>query len=492
MARAYGPGSYDASYERQGHDYPLPYVRWTENRNMEEFLRLAAQESLQIEALITHRFPLEDAPKAYEIIMDPGTEQPGRSAQVSAAVCTDPVAAYQPRRKVEVNRAAAALHEMRRRPGRRRQSGSLGSSCRILRTPLACACAPFSRAAAPAPRVTRCALERNIARRTTTKFLATPPFTVVVIVSRNPQHAAQALAALRAGKHVFVEKPMALTEQECLDLYQAVQEIRKAADGGIQSTLCAQLSAAEATNCETLPLRQSLNCRINSPGISGSYWMADPAIGGAILGEACHFVDLMYWLLDSEPIEVFASSLPTGKKDPIGENNMVATFSIRRRLHRQPDLLHGGQPHLGRRARGGFCSRSRSSAENFKNPWSAPVWYARVRVGSRRKDTKTRCSLSSPPFDLANSGHHRSRRCALDSRVPAHAAVRARALAVFPRSRPVSRLIRPTMRVLLLGPYPPPHGGVQTNLVAHPHFPAETWRALRRHQYHSPPQGRRR
>ena len=71
MARAYGPGSYDASYERLGQDYPLPYVRWTEKRNMEEFLRLAAQGRLQIEGLITHRFPLEDAPKAYEVIMDP-------------------------------------------------------------------------------------------------------------------------------------------------------------------------------------------------------------------------------------------------------------------------------------------------------------------------------------------------------------------------------------------------------------------------------------
>ena len=69
-----------------------------------------------------------------------------------------------------------------------------------------------------------------------------------------------------------------------------------------------------------------INCRINSPGISGSYWMADPAIGGAILGEACHFVDLMYWLLESEPVEVSAFSLPTGRQDPIGENNMAASF----------------------------------------------------------------------------------------------------------------------------------------------------------------------
>jgi predicted dehydrogenase len=69
-----------------------------------------------------------------------------------------------------------------------------------------------------------------------------------------------------------------------------------------------------------------LNCRVNSPGISGAYWMADPAIGGAILGEACHFIDLMYWLLQAEPVSVSAFSLPTDRNEPVGQNNLVASF----------------------------------------------------------------------------------------------------------------------------------------------------------------------
>src|SRR6185295_4135985 len=69
-----------------------------------------------------------------------------------------------------------------------------------------------------------------------------------------------------------------------------------------------------------------VSCRVNSPGISGTYWMADPAIGGAILGEACHFVDLMYWLLDAEPVTLSAYSLPAEQKDPVGTNNMVASI----------------------------------------------------------------------------------------------------------------------------------------------------------------------
>jgi predicted dehydrogenase/threonine dehydrogenase-like Zn-dependent dehydrogenase len=324
MARAYGPGSYDASYERQGQDYPLPYVRWTEKRNMEEFLRLAAQKSLHLEGLITHRVPLEEAAKAYEIIMDPS--QNSLAVLLNYPVAVDTFSAPQAANRVEVNSAEAAgseigvalvgagnlarwvhLPNLKKTPGVRLRAVQSGSG---------------SRAKSYALRfgAEYCTSDYD-------EILGNPAIQVVVIVSRNPQHAAQALAALRAGKHVFVEKPLALTELECSDLYQAVQETGKQLTVGFNRRYApSYIRMKQQISKRTAPA--VLNCRINSPGISGSYWMADPAIGGAILGEACHFIDLMYWLLDSEPTEVFASSLPTGKKDPIGENNMAATFSF--------------------------------------------------------------------------------------------------------------------------------------------------------------------
>jgi predicted dehydrogenase/threonine dehydrogenase-like Zn-dependent dehydrogenase len=324
MARAYGPGSYDASYERQGHDYPLPYVRWTEKRNMEEFLRLAAQQSLRLEGLITHRVPLEEAARAYEIIMDPS--QSSLAVLLNYPAAADAVPVPQPASRVEVNRAEVGgseigvalvgagnlarwvhLPNLKKIAGARLRAIQSGSG---------------SRAKSYALRfgAEYCTSDYD-------EILANPAIQVVVIVSRNQQHAAQALAALRAGKHVFVEKPMALTEQECSDLYQAVRESGKQLTVGFNRRYApSYIRVKEQISKRTAPA--VLNCRINSPGISGSYWMADPAIGGAILGEACHFVDLLYWLLDSEPTEVFASSLPTGKKDPIGQNNLAATFSF--------------------------------------------------------------------------------------------------------------------------------------------------------------------
>jgi len=323
MARAYGPGSYDASYERGGRDYPIPYVRWTENRNMEEFLRLAAQNRIQIEPLITHRFPLDDAPRAYETIMAPGSNSLAVLLKYPAADLVEPAVGYIPKRKVEIHSASARekvgvalvgagnlarwvhLPNLRNMPGVHLRAVQSSSGARGKNYALR--------------------FGADYCTSDYQEILKDPSIQVVVIVSRNPQHASQALAALRGGKHVFVEKPMALSEAECLELFQAVHETGKQLTVGFNrryapSYLTLKRQVAKRSGPAVL------NCRINSPGISGSYWMADPAIGGAILGEACHFIDLTYWLLDAEPLEVSAYSLPIGKKDPIGENNIVASF----------------------------------------------------------------------------------------------------------------------------------------------------------------------
>ena len=148
---------------------------------------------------------------------------------------------------------------------------------------------------------------------------------IVFIVTRNQHHAAQAIAALRAGKHVFVEKPLALTLDECREVEQAVHESGRQLTVGFNRRF-APFYVEQKISIARRTTPVVINCRVNSPGISGAYWMADPSIGGAILGEACHFVDLMYWLLDSEPVAVQAFSLPTGNSHPIGENNIVSSF----------------------------------------------------------------------------------------------------------------------------------------------------------------------
>ena len=328
MSRAYGPGSYDAGYERGGKDYPISYVRWTENRNMEEFLRLIATGRVNVREMITHRFALSDAPSAYTTIMDP-------SKNSMAVVLTYPdhadgalaaAPAFRPQRKVSIATSAPTNDRLRvalvgagnlakwaHLPNLRKlttaqlhavysASGARGKSY-AMRFGAAYACSEYQ------------------------QILDDPQIDVVLIASRNKEHADQAEAALRAGKHVFLEKPMALTEDECRRLTRAVDET------GLQLTVGFNRRFAPFyVEQKRLLSRRSgpavINCRVNSPGLSGAYWAAEAAHGGAILGEGCHFVDLLYWLLDSEPVSVSAVCLPTETPDPIGEHNLAASIAF--------------------------------------------------------------------------------------------------------------------------------------------------------------------
>jgi predicted dehydrogenase len=365
MSRAYGPGSYDPAYEKEGHDYPFGYVRWTENRNMEEFLRLAGAGQVQLQPLITHQFALDEGPKAYDTIMDPASKSLAVLLRYDSAGETSPAAEFRPVRVVSIasqpvdkDKLGVALLG----------SGNLARWAHLpnlKKYPHAALRAVHSASGARGKSMgmrfgaARCTTEYN-------EIYQDPEIDVVIIVSRNQHHAPQALAALEAGKHVFVEKPMALTEEECRQLYRAVQESGKQLTVGFNRRFAPLYVPLK----EHLARRSSpavISCRVNSPGISGTYWMADPAIGGAILGEACHFVDLMYWMLDAEPVSVSAYSLPTGKSEPVGENNLVASF-------RFADGSIGNLTYctVGSKTSGGervevFTEGLGMASENFKN-----------------------------------------------------------------------------------------------------------------------------
>jgi predicted dehydrogenase/threonine dehydrogenase-like Zn-dependent dehydrogenase len=326
MSRAYGPGSYDPAYEKQGHDYPLPYVRWTENRNMEEFLRSISVGRINVQPLITHQYALEEAPQAYETIMNPASGSLAVVLQYPQANEEAGSEASHLRRRVEMPGASAPEQQLNF------ALVGAGNIARWAHLPViqklegvglrAVYSASGYRGKDYALRfqAAYCCSDYN-------EILRDAAVDAVLIVTRNQHHAAQALAALHAGKHVFVEKPMALSVEECSALIQAVRETGKQLSVGFNRRFAPYYRELK----KHLIKRSSpavVSCRINSPGISGSYWMADPAIGGAILGEACHFIDLMYWLLESEPVSVSAYSLPTGKQDPIGENNIVASFQF--------------------------------------------------------------------------------------------------------------------------------------------------------------------
>ena len=173
MARAYGPGSYDPAYEKQGHDYPFAYVRWTENRNMQEFVRLMSIDRVRVKPLITHQFPLEDASKAYETIIDPSSGslavllQYPVSPDIADAPRSSPNAKLPPPEKLKTDRKLLA------KPGWlcwERVIFRAGYTCQISKPSPKFVFAPFARPMARAPKGSRCVSKRITAARITTKF----------------------------------------------------------------------------------------------------------------------------------------------------------------------------------------------------------------------------------------------------------------------------------------------------------------------------------
>ncbi len=331
---------------------------------MEEFLRLVGRGDVRIEPLITHRFPLADGPKAYATIMDPASNSLAVVLQYKTEDSASVAGQFQAHRRVSFDTAS-------------KKEGVLGIALIGAGNLARWAHLPNIK---KIPNSNLRAIHSNSGVRgksygarfgaayCTTDYkqiLNDPEVNLVFITSRNQYHGPQALEALRAGKHVFVEKPMAISEEECRELVQACRETGCHLTVGFNRRFAPFYKPLKAQ----LVKRNGpavVSCRVNSPGISGDYWMADPSIGGAILGEACHFVDLMYWLLDSEPISVSAYSLPTGKHDPVGENNLVAAF-----LFADGSIGNLTYSTIGSRTSGGelveiFMQGMGMQSENFK------------------------------------------------------------------------------------------------------------------------------
>ena len=301
---------------------------------MEEFLRLVDQGSVQVDELVTHRYALSDAPAAYDAIMTPGTQSlavllryptADRISRQSATPDVSGAPVYIPTRRVDVPDAARA-HDGKFRVALI-GAGNISRWAHMPALKKLRGASLYAVQSSGGARGKSYALRFGAAYATSSydDVLADPQVDAVLIASRNQHHAREALTALRAGKHVFVEKPMALTMDECRDLVVAERESGRTLMVGFNRRF-APFYVELKRRLERRSGPAVVTARVNSPGIAGGYWMANPAIGGAILGEACHFTDVFAWLLGSEPVEVSAYALPLDVPEPVGINNVVAAF----------------------------------------------------------------------------------------------------------------------------------------------------------------------
>jgi predicted dehydrogenase len=301
MSASYGPGRYDPDYEEKGRDYPFGYVRWTENRNMEAFLALIREGKINVRRLVTHRFVIHDAEQAYALMMAGGVPYLG-------IVIGYPVASLpRPTRVVHLG------------PGR--QQGPLnigiigaGNHVKDMLLPKLTAMKGVNLGAiCTATGIQAKALgEKTGASYCTTDYrevLKDEGINAVVIGTRHQAHGFMVVEALQAGKHVFVEKPLCLTEDE-LEQIGAVYE-EKAKDGlhlmvGFNRRYSSHAERARGFfQGRRDPLVMAF--RVNAGSIPPEHWIQDPEVGGGrILGEACHFVDYMQALCGAPPVSVHA------------------------------------------------------------------------------------------------------------------------------------------------------------------------------------------
>jgi predicted dehydrogenase/threonine dehydrogenase-like Zn-dependent dehydrogenase len=336
ISRSYGPGRYDSAYEQKGIDYPIGYVRWTETRNMEAFLDLLAEGKVNVEALITHRFPIDQARSAYELITGKA-EQP-----FLGVLITYPGIAEETWRTPfnmpsgETATRASAASEI--------SIGLLGAGSFATSTLL-----PAIKYVGNVKLIGVCAANGSHSRHAAKKFgfkycatdaeqlIADPAINTIVISTRHHLHAAQSIAALKAGKKVFCEKPLCLNKDELREIVQVFQE-RYPDPRQEQSWLTAKPLLMVGFNRRFAPLAiqlksflqgihepLALHYRVNAGFIPADHWLNDPEQGGGrIIGEVCHFVDFLTFLAGAAPVEVQVNSLANPGK--YSNDNVISSM----------------------------------------------------------------------------------------------------------------------------------------------------------------------
>ena len=304
VSRSYGPGRYDPTYELHGADYPIGYVRWTEERNLEAFVHLLASGAVNVERLITHRFAIAEAPRAYDVITGK-TQEP-----FLGVVLTYPPGA-EPKTRIDAP-AAAAVRPAAATTGVSLVGAGLFATATLL---------PALKGARGVA-LRGVVSEKGVSARTVSDaagfafcssrlddVLEDASTDAVFLLTRHHLHASQVIRGLGAGKHVFVEKPLCLTRGELAEIDAAY---RARPDRVLMVGFNRRFAPLAVRLREFVGTGEPLmiTYRVNAGYLPPEHWTQDPAQGGGrLLGEVCHFIDFACWLAGEAPHDVVARAM---------------------------------------------------------------------------------------------------------------------------------------------------------------------------------------
>lgn len=322
ISRSYGPGRYDPFYEENGNDYPLGYVRFTEQRNMQAFLELIAQGKMDVKSLITHRFGVDQAAEAYQLIEGNKTEPYlGILMQYQADV-----AEVENSSRISVSKKPISTDKV----GVSFFGAGNYATASLLPPLKADADIEFRGLVTASGRTAQ-----GVASQFGFSFCAASydellekDSDAIMVVTRHDTHAESVSKALVANKHVYVEKPLALTIDELADVHAAYQGSNGTVMVGFNRRFApSTLEVVEHFQHVKSPL--VVNIRVNSGQIPGDHWIQDPEVGGGrMIGEGCHFIDLASALTGSNPVTVSAIASAKADKSALLNDNLVVSLQF--------------------------------------------------------------------------------------------------------------------------------------------------------------------
>lgn len=329
ISTSYGPGRYDKKYEEDGYDYPIAYVRWTENRNMDAYLKLVANKQIQIQPLIEGIYPINEASSAYEKLKS-------ADSKPLMILLSYPEPAASPE---EISREVVYPKAKQAQSGRIKIAViGAGSFAQVMHLPNLQDLSNYYHVQAIASRTGHKAdavARRFGANYSTTDYrtvLNDPEVDAVLIATRHNLHAEIALDALKAYKHVLVEKPLALNQEELNEIIEFYSEHREKELPILLTGFNRRFSPfirqiKEVISSHNDPLM--INYQMNAGYIPSDNWVHTQEGGGRNIGEACHIYDLFTYLTDSKVLTINAQSINPTKGYYNHRDNFIATITFK-------------------------------------------------------------------------------------------------------------------------------------------------------------------
>jgi polar amino acid transport system substrate-binding protein len=399
LSRSYGPGRYDPAYELHGNDYPIGYVRWTEQRNMEAFLSSLASGSVDVEALTSHRFPIEDAEAAYDTLGDHGSRSVG--ILLSYPMHED----QRPSPPGEDVLSASHAHTA----GNGLAVVGVGNFATKVLLPA------FKAAGGLVPEVVvsaRGLSAADIARRhriphadsSSETAFARPGLAAAAIATRHDTHAVLAVQAMHAGLAVLVEKPLCRIPEELASIIDMQRQSGSLLMVGFNRRFAPSTrSLVELRRQSTGPCQVAI--RVDAGAIPKSHWIQDPDIGGGrLVGEGCHFIDLVACIIGS-PIEVVGARAMSSAQGLGLDDSFVITTHHHDGSVGTVVYSAEGSSRLGKERVELFCMGSTAVIDDFRQLVISKGTKIRRRRGAQDKGHReevevfSRAAVSGAPVD---------------------------------------------------------------------------------------------